>query len=782
MTLMSLGDAAGISTENCPEPTSSRPRKGAPLRLVIVADTDDEAQPLARQLREAGFEPDFKRVDSAAALTAALAQHPWDLVLSSWTLDRFSGLDALRLVRQSHQTAPFIIVAGAIGEEAVVAALKAGAQDYVRLDNLPLLEPVVNRALAESAERRIRQRAEAAVLQGEERYRRMVETACEGIVTLDAEARVTYANQRFAEQLGRPVEEIVGGSVFQLIADEAERGEAERRWERCRSGSNEQLELRLRRKGDGVLWALVSISRISNDRDEFSGALAMVTDITQLKQAEEELRETKSLYEALAEKSLAGVYMLEAGGEPLVIYANPRAADIFGCRREELIGRSVMELVCPDDRTIVERNLRLRVEREVESVHYNTRCLRADGEVIDIEVLGTHTEHQGRPVILGTLLDITERKRAEAFARRQQTVLVDLAKQTALTAGDLEPALRCVTEAAAEGLDLERVGVWLYGDGGSLLRNVELFEREPARHSSGAVLTVSEYPAYFAALEHGRCVAVDDAQGDSRTQEFTPGYLTPLGISSMLDAPIRLGGKIVGIVCHESVGPMRRWTPDEEAFSASIADMAALALEAAERREAEAKVDAARRRLLDVEREKKRFTREVLRVVTNGKLQLMEPAEIPIGGELIAEFSLTEPESYSRLRQVLREVAQGAGMPHEAVSGLVLASGEAVTNTLKHAVEGRATLWLDHDRITVRVSDEGSGIHPEQLPATVLQPGFSTKVSLGMGYTLMIGLCDCMWLATGPEGTVVQIAKWISPEKHQQDPVFAILDRFPTTL
>lgn len=763
------------------EPHAQRPRMGAPLRLVMVTDSDHEALPLLRQLREAGFDPDYARVDSAGSLTAVLARQPWDLVLSNWTLKSFSGLEALRQIRRSGQEPPFIIVAGAIGEEAVVAALKAGAQDYVRLDNLPRLEPVVNRALAERVERRIRRRAEDAVLRGEERYRRMVETASEGIVTLDGKGRATYVNQRMADLLGRPVDEILGHSVFHFIATAPGRAEAVRRWERCRSGSEEQLELCLRHKGGGEIWALASVSPICGERDEFIGALAMVTDISELKRTEQELREAKALYESLSEKTLAGVFMLEDGAVPRVLYANPRLAEILGRPRSELLGRSVLELIAPEDRHTVERRLRRGAESHVEAVHFTTRCLREDGRIIDVEVLGARAEHQERPVILGTLLDISERKRAEEVWRRQQAVLVELAKQPALTGGELDEALLRVTEAAASGLDLDRVGVWLYGPNRATLRNVALFERASSRRSPAPALAVAEYPAYFRALEEGRCVSVDDARRDPRTLELGPTYLAPLGIASILDAPIRLGGEIVGIVCHEQVGAGRRWTPEEQAFAASIADMSALALEAAERKDAEARTEAARQRTLTVEVEKKRFTREVLRVVTDGKLQLLEQTEIPSGGTLIGEFVLTERESYPELRRRLRELGREIGMPAEEVAGLVLAAGEAVTNALKHAEQGRAVVFLEHDRIMVRVSDAGPGIHPEHLPATVLQPGFSTKVSLGMGYTLMLGLCDRMWLATGPEGTVVQIAKWINPEEQRQDPMWDLLERFSSS-
>jgi anti-sigma regulatory factor (Ser/Thr protein kinase) len=77
----------------------------------------------------------------------------------------------------------------------------------------------------------------------------------------------------------------------------------------------------------------------------------------------------------------------------------------------------------------------------------------------------------------------------------------------------------------------------------------------------------------------------------------------------------------------------------------------------------------------------------------------------------------------------------------------------------------------------VRIEDHGPGIRPENLPATILQPGFSTAVSLGMGYTIMLKLADQVWLATSPAGTAVQVDKLVHPPQSPEDPVAAALDR-----
>jgi len=101
---------------------------------------------------------------------------------------------------------------------------------------------------------------------------------------------------------------------------------------------------------------------------------------------------------------------------------------------------------------------------------------------------------------------------------------------------------------------------------------------------------MSDYPTYFASLRKQRAIAAHDAHRDRRTREFSESYLSPLGITSMLDAPIRAGGKMIGLICAEHVGPRRRWSPQEQSFAASAADLIALSFENAKRQEATAKL------------------------------------------------------------------------------------------------------------------------------------------------------------------------------------------------
>ncbi|MCU1350292.1 MAG: domain S-box, partial [Acidobacteria bacterium] len=178
-------------------------------------------------------------------------------------------------------------------------------------------------------------------------------------------------------------------------------------------------------------------------------------------------------------------------------------------------------------------------------------------------------------------------RETEQRLRLHNQLLVDLAKRQWIHAGNLSEALREITVATAAALNVERVSVWLYSAGRHAIRCTELYERTPDRHSEGLELFAADHPLYFRALEAERTITAHDAQRDPRTSGFTSTYLVPLGITSMIDAPIRRLGEMAGVICSEHVGPQRLWTVEEENFCSSIADLVAMAVDAAEWREAQ---------------------------------------------------------------------------------------------------------------------------------------------------------------------------------------------------
>ena len=166
-----------------------------PLRLLLVEDSETDAELLVRELKRSGFAPQFERVQTPAAMTAALERHPWDLVVGDYSMPQFSGTAAFDLLREKGLDVPFIFVSGTITEETAVRAMRAGAKDCVRKGDLRRLVPVIERELRESEERRARRRAEAS-------YAALVEHAPVGIYRSTPAGRFLSANAAAARILG----------------------------------------------------------------------------------------------------------------------------------------------------------------------------------------------------------------------------------------------------------------------------------------------------------------------------------------------------------------------------------------------------------------------------------------------------------------------------------------------------------------------------------------------------------------------------------------------------
>ncbi|PPS45870.1 EAL domain-containing protein [Chroococcidiopsis sp. TS-821] len=180
---------------------------------------------------------------------------------------------------------------------------------------------------------------------------------------------------------------------------------------------------------------------------------------------------------------------------------------------------------------------------------------------------------------------IEEQRQSQERYHKYDKVLAELAKHKMLDCSDLHINLQEITEAAAHTLAVERVGVWLYDDElYKKLRCIDLYRKSLDEHSQGAELAAAHYPTYFKALQEERTIATCDARCDPRTKELAKLYLNAHGIVSMLDAPIWLGGQMVGVVCHEHVGSTHHWSIEEKNFAASIADLISVILEACERK------------------------------------------------------------------------------------------------------------------------------------------------------------------------------------------------------
>jgi signal transduction histidine kinase len=179
---------------------------------------------------------------------------------------------------------------------------------------------------------------------------------------------------------------------------------------------------------------------------------------------------------------------------------------------------------------------------------------------------------------------------------------MQLARLHANSASRLRDLWLQLAEIAARVLNVERVGVWILADEGRALRCRYLLQYSSHQVFQGAVLRAQDFPTYFHALQQHRTVAADNAMNSPVTGELRQSYLEPLGITSLLDAPIYVGGKVAGVVCHEHVGAPRSWTETESSFAAAVADTIARVYGEYEHRHSETALESYQEHLMELHR------------------------------------------------------------------------------------------------------------------------------------------------------------------------------------
>lgn len=271
----------------------------------------------------------------------------------------------------------------------------------------------------------------------EKRFKNLFETMREGfalheIITDSQGAPIDYrfleVNPAFERMTGLKAEDVVGQQVKYVLPD------LEEEWiqtygEVALEGEERSFESYSRELGRHY-----AVNAFSPKEGQFA---TVFLDITDHVEAEEALRESEEHFRALTEGSLTGVYIIQDG---LFLYANPGLAKTFGYEQDEIIDTlKVRDLVHPEDWPLVAENLRRRVEGETEKVRYEFRGVRKDGSIIYCEVLGRRADHEGRPAVVGTLLDTTERSRYEQRIERQVNRLNALREIDLAITASLDP-------------------------------------------------------------------------------------------------------------------------------------------------------------------------------------------------------------------------------------------------------------------------------------------------------------------------------------------------------
>ena len=383
---------------------------GVQLKVLLVEDSEDDALLLLRELRRGGYDPLGQRVDTASDMETALDERAWDLVISDHSMPAFSSSAALELLRnKGFADLPFIIVSGQIGEDAAVAAMKAGAHDYIMKDNLTRLNTAIERELREAQSRRERRRAE-------ERYRSIFENAVEGIFQTTVDGRLTKANPALARMFGydSPEEllENVSNIAEQLYVEPERRAEFGRLVRR--DGFVSGFEIQAYRKNGDVVWASLSARAVREAGGEVIAYEGTVEDITERKRTEEALRQSEELYRTVVEQAAENIFLVDVETKR-ILESNPTFHASLGYSPEEIRRLTLYDIVA-HDREGIDRNIE-RILTEGHRFIGERRYRRKDGSLIEVEVGASAISYEGREAMCVVAHDVTERKRAEQALR-----------------------------------------------------------------------------------------------------------------------------------------------------------------------------------------------------------------------------------------------------------------------------------------------------------------------------------------------------------------------------
>jgi len=304
--------------------------------------------------------------------------------------------------------------------------LAGGSREVTLLGSTALIQmPGQNRLLLCLHDITDRVLVEQELRESEEKYRSLASTV-DSLFVVDRNCRFLFANESFLAFYGPQMDSIIGRNYDEFHDEETSKTFAD--VVKCvfSTGNPYRDEWVGRRSGNCLL-------RTFNPVKNTEGIIFAVTvaskDITDRKQAEEELKESESKFRSVAEQSIVGISIVQDGR---LQYVNQRYAQMHDYRVEEMEGMSYIEAVYPDDRPLVEEFVSKRLRGDIGSSRYECRKIKKNGEPFSVEIYGAPTTYRNQPAAIGVLLDITDRKNAEKETRSLEQRLQRAEKMEAL--------------------------------------------------------------------------------------------------------------------------------------------------------------------------------------------------------------------------------------------------------------------------------------------------------------------------------------------------------------
>ncbi len=398
------------------------------------------------------------------------------------------------------------------------------------------------------------------------RFQKMVSLTEDAICLVDQSFRYSFANSAFLQLFEMSAGEVIGRHVADLIGEDIFEQEFLQCLERSLSGEWVQLQSWMRFASRGNRFIDTRFSPYHEADGSITCVILSSRDITALRSAQDTLR----YYERMA--SGATDMMIFIDSDMVYRAVNQRYLDVFHRQRREIVDQQVISVV---GESFFQQFLEPRLRRCLDGHEVSWRMWldvpQSGPRFIETRYVPFQSPDGELTGIVGNIRDLTQYEQL-------QTTVARLAGIEAVIAGDKAAAFAAITRSAALALEADRVSIWLLDEDQSRLRNFLLYSKSSDSYQEGEEILLADCPNYAAILKTQRSCEINNALTDPVCSELRESYILPHGVTAILDASIRVSGKLVGILCHETVGGTRTWQAHEVLFACETANLVAQTL------------------------------------------------------------------------------------------------------------------------------------------------------------------------------------------------------------
>jgi PAS domain S-box-containing protein len=390
----------------------------------MIEDSEDDALLIMRELERSGYEPEIKRVETKEETSEALNKDGWDVVIADYKLPGFSGLGALKLMKEKNIDLPFLVVSGGMEEDIAVEVMKAGAQDFITKAKLMRLSVAIERELREIDVHKEQKKLEEASQKTSEMITDILQGISEGFMVLDENLVVMYFNRAAGELLGRTGEEVIGRNLFEAFPEA--------------KGSifEEKYAWVAKEKKPVSFETYFGVEPYKNWYDvrvypRKDGIAVYFQVITERKEAEAALRDSEEKYRMLFENAADLVAVVDPKGN--FIDMNKQFEEESGYSRDEMLGKNVFTCGIVSKASVPKLMTdlaKVMMGQEVSIIEVDG--VTKDGTSIPYELKSMPLKKEGKIVaVQATLRNLTYRKKIETAQRLAQVgeMMADMAHE-----------------------------------------------------------------------------------------------------------------------------------------------------------------------------------------------------------------------------------------------------------------------------------------------------------------------------------------------------------------